>query len=465
MSRHTSDSSPPIAALATPPGRGGLAVVRVSGRELLPALLPLLRGKGRRPMESTALEPGRLRLVTLVEPGGEQILDQLLVVFFRAPHSFTGEDVVEFHCHGSPLLVEQLLTVLGQVGIALAAPGEFSRRAFINGRMDLIQAEALQRMIHSTTLRGVRASARLLEGDLSRLLQTVRSELILLLAHVEAGIDFADEEISPDSLERMAMRLHPLLELLRPWQRHGALAMRVQQGAQVTLVGRPNAGKSSLFNRLTGMDRAIVSPVPGTTRDFIEVTLEMNGIPVKLVDTAGLRDSLDPVEQEGVRRTHQQVALSDLVLLVVDAACGLGAEELALLSTLGERSALLVWNKIDQAPEALPLAAVGLPPLFPVSCLEGRGLEALHERMVFELSLVAELDGDGAFLVSSRQVRAVGALLTAMEAARQRCLSGVLPEVLAMELREALSAVGELTGEVTHDEMLDALFSTFCVGK
>lgn len=454
----------PIAALATPPGRGGLAVVRASGAGLLARILPLLRGSGSAPLTEAHFPPGQLRLVTLLDQAGGRILDRLLVVCFRAPHSFTGEEVVELHTHGSPVLVEQVLAILLERGVRLAEPGEFSRRAFINGRMDLIQAEALQRMIHCTTLRGLRASARLLEGELSRQLGEARQELISILAHVEAGIDFAEEEIAPDSLARLAQRLEGVHLRLLPWQRQGRLALRVQQGAQVTLIGRPNAGKSSLFNTLTGMDRAIVSPVPGTTRDFLEVVLEMDGIPVRLVDTAGIRQARDPVEEEGVRRSRQQAEVSDLILLVVDGLCGWGEEETQFLASMGEeRPVLVVWNKADLAPVVLP-GEVSLP-VYAVSALSGTGLDRLHARMVQELTQAAAMDGEGAFLVSARQLGALSALMDALEGAHRRCRALSPPEVLAEDLRQALDHVGALTGAVGHDEMLDALFATFCVGK
>ncbi|MBF0624750.1 MAG: tRNA uridine-5-carboxymethylaminomethyl(34) synthesis GTPase MnmE [Magnetococcales bacterium] len=461
--------SPPIAALATPPGKSGVAVVRTSGRGILHQVLPLLRSPGGRPVGGEDFPPRQLQRMDLVEGVGGPVLDQALVVFFPGPASFTGEDQVEFHCHGSPVVVTRLLELLTLQGIAPAGPGEFSRRAFLNGKMDLVRAEAVMELIQAASLRGARVAARHMGGGLSRSFGEIKQALVLLLAHLEAHLDFPDEELDPRDESALLQGVLDLTARLTDLGGNARLGQLLHDGFELAIVGRPNVGKSSLFNLLVQEDAAIVTPHPGTTRDLNLRTLQIDGIPVRLVDTAGLRRAAGVVEQEGIRRARGKLGEADGILVVLEAHRGVLAEDLEILAALGKVDFLLVWNKGDLRDAAFPLP--DLPPLVQspmatlvTSCATGGGLPQLVQAIA---RLLGSRDGGGegdAILVARQR-----AVLERAQSALMEC-GGLLQqgrplELVALPLREAVTALGELTGEVTHADLLDTIFSTFCIGK
>lgn len=453
----------PIAALATPSGTSAVAVVRLSGAGLLAPLMPLLRRLDGQPVLATDLMPRLLRRLDLVAEDG-QPLDQAMVVFFPAPHSYTGEDVVELHLHGSPVVVQAVLDRLSQAGIRPAQPGEFTRRACMNNKMDLTKAEAVAALINAATLRAAREALRQLEGSLAIRIAHARDGLLTILAHLEATLDFADEDIVPWTDSGLLQAVSVVLEELGILLRGADSGIRLQEGYHWVIVGRPNVGKSSLFNRLSGRKRAIVAPFPGTTRDCIESRIELSGMPVVLTDTAGLRESDEPVEAEGMRITRERLAQADGILLVLDAQQGMTDADLQLLEEFPGERVVRVWNKIDlqaggfERPAVEGVTEVGL------SAVTGQGVDAL-ERVLVARMMPMPLDGEGALVMAVRQKEALGRAVHALAECEAWMVHGRPGEVVALPLRAALVALGELTGEVTHEDLLDRIFATFCIGK
>ncbi|MBF0126534.1 MAG: tRNA uridine-5-carboxymethylaminomethyl(34) synthesis GTPase MnmE [Magnetococcales bacterium] len=461
--------SEPIAGLATPPGTAALAVIRLSGAGLMKRLLPLLRRPDRRPATLDDLVPRLLQRMDLVdsrEHGSAMPLDKAMVVYFPAPRSYTGEEMAEIHCHGSPVVVRHVLDHLAGVGIRPARPGEFTRRACLNGKMDLTQAEALASLIHAATLRSAQEAMRQMEGSLSRRLGLARAKLLEILAHLEASLDFADgEDITALPVQALLMELSGVTESLGVLLRSAHLGVHLNEGFQLFIAGRPNVGKSSLFNRLLGKQRAIVSAQPGTTRDCIESRLEMHGIAVLLIDTAGLRVAEGEVEAVGIQWTRERLAQADGVLLVMDASQGVSEEDLELARSIPPGQGVVVWNKMDLFrgdPQGLPdlnaMSAVM------VSCLTGAGFGALTNAIV-RMFLPLPVDGEGAVIMAVRQREALVQAVRSLVECEALILHGRPSEVTAVSLRAALEALGELVGHVTHEVLLEQIFSTFCIGK
>jgi len=432
-----------IAALATPPGRGGVGVIRISGPRagaVAEALAPPLP----RPREA-ALRAFRGRDGSTVDRG--------LVLYFPGPRSFTGDDVVELQAHGSPVVLDELLAAAFAAGARHARPGEFSERAFLNGRMDLAQAEAVADLIEAGSRSAARAALASLEGRFSREVRAAADELMSLRVETEARLDFAEEDIAAETPE-FRRRLAALTERLRDLAAGAARGRRLTEGYVCVLAGPPNAGKSSLLNALAGTERAIVTELPGTTRDPVEVDVLVGGVPVRLVDTAGVRETSDPVESEGVRRALARAAEADLVLEVRDdAAPGASAET-------GDTPRLVVFNKIDVSGRAAGRCEAGGRVVVAVSATTGAGLDVL----VNELQVLAlgASDAEGArFSARRRHLDALGRAGEAL--ARAAAAPG--GELTAEELGAAHNALGEITGETTTEDLLGAIFSTFCIGK
>ncbi len=467
---HTDDT---IVAVSTPPGRGGLGVVRFSGPEALRIVCQLVRLKGETQAEP---QPRHATLGELLGPEGEtpgETVDQVVVTYFRKPHSYTGEDVVEVSCHGAPVVLRFLLERATERGARLAEPGEFTMRAFLSGRLDLAQAEAVRDLIEAQTLYQARVAAQQMGGAVARRLAPIKKELVDLIALLEAGIDFAEDDISvlpaPEILERIA-RVRMGLEAYAETFRFGRV---VQEGLTLAILGRPNVGKSSLFNRLMERDRAIVTATPGTTRDLVTEVVNLEGIPVKLVDTAGIRHARDEAESIGVRKSYEVLADSDLALVVLDSSAGLLAEDSELLErSRSAGAALVVWNKVDLGPPPVELELAESEPKpgndggsWMVSALTGEGVKELR-RAIVEAALPG-LNGsrETGFLTNIRHERLLRDSLEALGAARGAVEQNIPHEMLLLDLYNALRPLDAITGQTTIEDILNQIFSTFCIGK
>ena len=445
-----------IVAISTPPGRGGIGIVRLSGPQALNIAQTLVRVKN-------PLEPARARFAAIPDPETAEPIDEAMVTYFARPHSSTGEDLVEIAAHGSPVVLEMLVRLALRAGARLARPGEFTERAFLAGRIDLTQAEAVRDLIEAQTLYQARIAAEQMGGALSRRVQPAKQNLVELIALLEAGIDFAEDdvEITPD--HEIVTRIDTIagaLALLARSFEHGRL---VHAGLRLAIVGRPNVGKSSLFNRLLERERAIVTASPGTTRDLVTERLSLGGIPVELVDTAGLREAHDEAEALGIVKSREALAEADVVLVVLDASVPLREDEQELIASLGGRRALIVRNKSDLDPGAE--AAPELPlPAIATSALTGEGLPALRDALADQVRNPAG-ESESGILTSLRHLEAVQGALAALAEAHSAVAAATPHEMLLLDLYTALRHLDSLTGETTADDILNRIFSTFCIGK
>ncbi len=444
-----------IAAVATAPGVGGVGIVRVSGPRTSEIALALL---GKLPA------PRRAQFTSFRDAGG-QAIDQGLALYFVAPHSFTGEAVLELHGHGGPVVMDLLLKRALELGARLARPGEFSERAFLNGKLDLAQAEAVADLIESGTEAAARAALNSLQGVFSKRIRELDEALVLLRTHIEAALDFPEEEIdflADGALAEQSDTLHEKIIALLADTRQGQL---LHDGMTVVLAGRPNAGKSSLLNLLAQHEAAIVSPVPGTTRDIVRERIQVDGLPLHVLDTAGLRASADAIESEGVRRAQAAMERADRVLLLVDDSQQHEADVRRLLSELpAESKTTLVLNKIDisgRAPGRSIPGQYNIPEIA-ISARDGAGLDAL--RMHLKESMGYAGGGRGAFSARRRHLEAIEAARLHVLAAGSQ-LAVRRGELAAEELQQAHKRLGEITGEFTNDDLLGKIFSTFCIGK
>jgi tRNA modification GTPase len=449
-----------IVAIATPPGRGGIGIVRLSGPEARRIAAPMLRLRN-------PLAHAQARFGDLLDLESQEKLDEAVVTFFAAPHSYTGEDVLEIAAHGSPVVLETLVRQALEAGARLAAPGEFTQRAFLGGRIDLTQAEAVHDLIEAQTLYQARVAAQQLHGALSRRIKPIKEGLVALIALLEAGIDFAEDDVDVLPGAEIRKRIEEICGLLQPVGGSFARGRVVHAGLMLAIVGRPNAGKSSLFNRIVQRERAIVTATPGTTRDLVTERVSLGGIPVELVDTAGMREASDEAEQMGVRKSREALTEADMVLLVLDATAAPEQEELELLATLAQRRALVVVNKSDLArpPAAMKeaLGSLGLPVVH-TSALSGEGVNELKQKMLAMLG-DRTVETENGMLTSLRQYQAVTATLESLEAARMAAGKNIPHEMVLLDLYSGLRDLDSLTGETTSDDILNLIFSTFCIGK
>ena len=452
-----------IAAIATPPGRGGVGILRLSGPGAAETA-----GQVFRPAGKTALAdaPDRQLLYGQMVDGGGRILDSGLAFVSRAPRSYTGEDTAELQCHGSPMVLSLLLEAVTARGARLAGPGEFTRRAFLNGKLDLTRAEGVIDLIDAETPAAARQAANQLSGALFRRAEAIYSALVDLSAHFHAVLDYPDEDLDPFRVETMAQVLRDqadALEKLSATQRRG---LAVKNGVLCAIVGRPNAGKSSLLNALAGYQRAIVTDIPGTTRDTVEVKVELAGVPFRLVDTAGVRESDDPIEQMGVERSRQAMEEASLILVVWDGSQPVTGEDRAILAQAADgRAVVLVWNKSDLEGGPLPAGALpeNVTPV-EVSAVTGQGLDEL-ERTLAKLAGLSDDGRPDEVLTNARQAEAVGRAREAVTAALDGLEAGTPPDLLLLDVEEAISALGELTGRTVREDITARIFERFCVGK
>jgi len=474
-----------IVAIATPAGRGGIGVVRLAGTRALKIVVPMLRLKHE-------LEPGRAVFGEFVEPesicpGAEEVtpptltaksavrmghptvptqserIDEVVVTYFAKPHSYTTDDIIEISAHGSPVVLRHIVELCVASGARLAEPGEFTMRAFLNGRIDLTQAEAVRDLIDSQTLYQAKVAAQQLEGALSRRLQPIKKELVELIAVLEAGIDFAEDDVS---VMADAAILSHIAAVRTPLEQLGAsfaYGKIVHEGLTLAIVGRPNVGKSSLFNRLVERERAIVTATPGTTRDLVSETVAIGGIPVKLVDTAGIRDALDEAESLGIRKSMEALADADLVLVVLEASLGETAEDAELLRLAENRPVILVGNKCDLGASEQWLVASGQKVL--TSAVTGEGIAELRQAILRHIGGESGAQGEFGFLTNVRHQGLIQDSLTALDAAKTAVAGRVPHEMLLMDLYNSLRPLDAITGATTTDDILNLIFSTFCIGK
>ncbi len=456
-----------IAAISTPPGRGGIGIVRLSGPQATMIALKLVR-------PHQPLEHGHARLADVLDPADADGLriDEALVTFFGAPNSYTAEDLVEIAAHGSPVVLELLLRRALELGARLAEPGEFTQRAFLAGRLDLTQAEAVRDLIDAQTLTQARQAASHMGGALSRRAAPAKQSLVELIALLEAGIDFAEDDIDVTPQAEIARRIGEIAPPLAALEASFARGRIVHDGLTMAIVGRPNVGKSSLFNRLVERDRAIVTASPGTTRDLVSERISIGGIPIELVDTAGFREGaselLEEAEKLGIRRSHEALADAALVLIVLDATQPLSDEDRRLLAAVDGRSAILALNKNDLLAEGSEPGTGAQPALeghfaISTSALTGEGISALREQI---LSLATGgAAAEPGMLTNLRQHQAVTTSLSALADAVQANEGGIPHEMILLDLYRALWALDSLTGQTTSDDILNLIFSTFCIGK
>lgn len=466
-----------ICAIATPAGEGGIGIVRLSGAEAVAVgdrVVRLRSGRRLASVGSHTVHLADVRLPSSLQACGPQtspagvepkdVCDEALVVFMKAPRSYTGEDVVEIQSHGGDLVLSLVCRACLAAGARMAAPGEFTMRAFLNGRLDLSQAEAVLDTIRSKSAASLTAAQRQLRGELAREVEAARAALLRLLSQLEAGIDFAGEDIEllkrPELLEAID-KVIALVQRLGATAREGRL---LREGARVVIAGRPNVGKSSLLNRLLKEDRAIVTSVPGTTRDVIEEAIDLDGVIIQLVDTAGIRETEDPLEREGIRRSRSAQKDADLQVIVIDGSLPVAEDDLRLIEDAAAGKYVVAVNKTDLGME-VDASAVRSGSCVAISAKTGEGIDRL--RMVIRSQLVgggAE-STDGVMVTNVRHQAALQRAREALDQAQASVTAGMADELVAVDVRAAADALGEITGTITTDEILEQIFSTFCVGK
>lgn len=443
-----------VAAIASPPGMGAVGLIRVSGPEAF-ARVSLCLARG----QDAARFPDRYaKLTTILDEDGNPV-DEVLMTCFHGPRSYTGEDTVELACHGGILVMKRVLERLLDAGVELASAGEFSQRAFMNGKMDLTQAEAVMDLISAQTDLAMRAAHEQLQGTLGHESEAIREQILGIAAHVEAYIDFPEEDINTDTASALLERLADVRSHISKLLDTAEQGRILREGVRTVIFGSPNAGKSSLLNRLLGYERAIVSDVEGTTRDTVEEVVNLQGIPVRLIDTAGMRDSEDVVEVQGVKRTRDQLGMADLILEVVD-----GTQAMVRHLTEQEvegRHHILVINKSDleQHPDWAAVNGVR------ISCMTGEGLEKLSDVIARELSMGAGEWGGHAVAINARHQTCLKRAQKALDAARETLQGGMGAEFVSIELRDAMEAIGEIAGRIDTEDLLGEIFSSFCIGK
>lgn len=447
-----------IVAISTPLGRSGIGVVRMSGS--------LARAIALRLFTPTAQDSLAHRVAcvgTWTNEAGARI-DEVIVTAFHAPQSYTGEDVVEISAHGNPLILGRIVESARAAGARIATPGEFTLRAVAHGKMDLIQAEAVREFIDAQTEQQARTARRQMEGSLSKRLQPIKSVIVDVIALLEAGIDFAEDDVDVPANASMAERIRPLASALESIQQTFGYGKLLTEGMRLTILGRPNVGKSSLFNRLVAADRAIVTEIPGTTRDVLTETINMDGIPLRFADTAGVRETTDHVESIGVTRTFETLSDAHLALVVLDGSVAMNADDQHVLSKAKAQPHLLVINKSD-LPQAFAVASLNGAPKVHVSAKTGKGLAELRSAIrAFLLDEKSDV-ADDVVLTSARQNEAILRSIAALHVAVAALADNIPHEMVLLDMYNALSALNELTGDVVTEDILSRIFSTFCIGK
>jgi tRNA modification GTPase len=450
-----------IAAIATPLGEGGLAVIRISGGNAL-----TVAEKVFTPIGGNSCKPSEAKSHTIhygkVLRAGERV-DEVLCAVMLAPRTFTRENIVEITCHGGILSTKTVLDAVLEAGARLALPGEFTQRAFLNGRLDLTQAEAVADLIHARTELALSAANEQLAGKLSARINQLRDDLMHTLAHIEAHIDFPEEDIAPDTRANLESRMERGIDFMDELLRTASEGQILRRGIRAAIIGRPNAGKSSLLNQLLGHERAIVSPIAGTTRDTIEETANVRGIPVVFIDTAGLREAKDEIESEGIRRSRESLARAEFILHVLDASEPLTKEDEMFLAEFSDKKRILVLNKTD-LPRKLVMPTLKASPV-DVCCVSGNGIQQLKDAIKSLVWSGAVTNEMAQVTINSRHQDALRRAREAGQLALDALRAESSLEFVALDLRISANAVGEVVGKTTTEDLLDSIFSTFCLGK
>ncbi|HWD93742.1 MAG TPA: tRNA uridine-5-carboxymethylaminomethyl(34) synthesis GTPase MnmE [Verrucomicrobiae bacterium] len=452
-----------IAAIATPIGEGGLAVIRISGAQALAVADAIFSPSGKNSVKPSAAVSHTIQFGHIVRDG--KTIDEVLLAVMLAPRTFTREDIVEITCHGGILPAKMVLDAALAGGARLAEPGEFTRRAFLNGRIDLAQAEAVADLIHSRTELALSAANEQLAGKLSQRINQLRDDLLKTLAHVEAYIDFPEEDIAEETKDQLLARLDHGVSFMDDLLRTADEGQILRRGIRAAIIGRPNAGKSSLLNQLLGHDRAIVSPIPGTTRDTIEETANIRGLPVVFIDTAGLREARDEIEVEGIRRSRESLQKAEFILHVLDVSEPVTEADTLYLREFSNQKRIIVCNKRDLPPKFLVREDFEDIPIIDISCKTGEGIEFLKDaikNLVWSGEIKTEMLQ---VMINSRHQDALNRARESTQRALAALRSGATLELAAMDLRIAVNAVGEIVGKTATEDLLDMIFSQFCIGK
>lgn len=440
-----------IAAVATPPGRGGVAIVRISG-PLVQSIAEKILNKIPKP---------RLAHFSVFLDEKNNPIDEGIALFFTAPNSFTGEDVLELHCHGGPFVVDQLLKCILFFGARLAKPGEFSERAFLNDKMDLAQAEAIADLIDAQSIQAAQSALRSLQGEFSKKIHQLVASLIQVRTYIEAAIDFAEEEIDFLANEEISKKLTQLIREVEIIQSQASQGSLLREGIHAVIAGKPNVGKSSLLNALSEKEIAIVTHIAGTTRDVLREHLSIDGIPMHIIDTAGLRESDDPVEQEGMRRAREEISRADIILLVTDAAT---KDELVFSEKISEKAkVILIRNKIDLLNEKPAIKEQRNQIVISLSAKNNLGIDLLKQKIKNSVGFVSS--NEGIFSARRRHLEALNRAQSELIIASEQLTLKRAGELVAENLRQAQLALNEITGEFTSDDLLGNIFSSFCIGK
>ena len=443
----------PIVAISTPPGRGAIGVVRLSGQGVLDIVKGFFRVKGD-------IKPRYAHYGELVDERGE-VIDEGILIFYKGPASYTGEDMVELNLHGNPLILKKALELAIKGGARLAEPGEFTKRAFLNGKMDLTQAEAVEEIISAKGYTALRSAVNQLRGELSNIIKPLRNKLMDLLSLIEADIDFGEEDIPSIEHDQLMSLLKEVEDGIRSLLDTYKRGKFFKEGIKLAIVGKPNVGKSSLFNTLAGKDRSIVTSIPGTTRDYIEEDVYIKGIPLILVDTAGIRETKDPIERKGVERSLSKVEEADIILFVFDISTGIDEYDMEIYGRIKDKNVIIVGNKIDLGIKG-PLENFDGKSIIMVSAITREGIPELENAIIGNVG-IAET-GQKVFVSVRHSVLLKGSL-EAINSFRKVVRSGLGMEIAVVHLKEAVNKLGEIVGDITTEDILSNIFSKFCIGK
>lgn len=456
-----------IAAISTPYGTGGIGIIRISGPEAFSVAEKIFRGSKKiSETKSHSVVHGRI-----IDPADGQMVDEVLLVKMDAPGTFTGEDTIEINCHGGIVLLRRVLSLVLRYGARAACPGEFTKRAFINGRMDLAQAEAVIDLINSKTDEGSRAAAAQLQGKLSEKIRGARRKMIELIARIEAAIEYPEEDIEEITAEAVRNGIKEIREELRKIAQSFTRGRLLREGITAAIIGKPNAGKSSLLNALAGSSRAIVTDIPGTTRDIIEEYVNIKGIPVRFLDTAGIRSTDDPVEAIGVEKARTAAAEAELVIIVLDAQTGITDEDREIMKTSLSKKTIVMINKTDVADDRMvedmkeQIRTYGDIPVVVASMVDGTGMDDLADR-IESLAAGGEISANNeVLLTNARHRQLIEDAILGLDSAESAYKGGMPLDLVTIDIRDAAEALGRITGESVSEDVVNEIFSRFCVGK